>query len=94
MTTALDKAVGRIASYEAGDDLWTIYGDTFEANLSRHYADLRLILNALREQGESLERLASSEAFDMPQAIDGPLAEELRQRLDYARAALTRSEAQ
>ena len=37
----------------------------------------------------ALERLASSEAFDLPQPIDGPLAQELRMRLDYARAALT-----
>ena len=62
--------------------------------------DLRLLLSERAEllatverMRGRLERLASSEAFDLPQAIDGPLAQELRMRLDYARAALTTGEA-
>jgi hypothetical protein len=55
------------------------------AQLDEDYASL---LKAYQEQRRALERLASSEAFDLPQPIDGPLAQELRMRLDYARAAL------
>lgn len=33
-----------------------------------------------------IERLGSSEAFDMPRVIDGPLAPEMRARMDCARA--------
>lgn len=38
----------------------------------------------IRRLRDCLRRLASSEAFDLPQALDGPLAEELKQRMDYA----------
>jgi len=41
------------------------------------------------KDGEALERLASGEAFDLPQVISGPLAEELRMRMDFARARLS-----
>ena len=50
------------------------------------------LLAAVERMRGTIERLASSEAFDVPQAIDGPLAQELRMRLDYARAALTTGE--
>lgn len=50
-----------------------------------------LLATVERMRGK-IERLASSDAFDVPQAIDGPLAQELRMRLDYARAALTTGE--
>lgn len=36
----------------------------------------------------ALERIASSEAFDVPQVIDGPLAEEMRARMTFAAEAL------
>lgn len=36
----------------------------------------------------AIKRLGSSEAFDMPRAIDGPLASEMRARMGYARAFL------
>lgn len=57
-------------------------------------ADLRIILSdydRLSAEVErlrgALDRLASSEAFDVSQVIDGPLAEELRRRMDYAARA-------
>ena len=70
-----------------------------EPRLRTDKADLRLLfseraelLAAVERMRGTIERLASSEAFDVPQAIDGPLAQELRMRLDYARAALTTGE--
>lgn len=41
---------------------------------------------------EALTRLASSEAFDLPQVIDGPLAKEMRMRMDFARQALNQEQ--
>ena len=68
-------------------------GDDASCMVIEYQAALIERLSAEREGLRAkLERLASSEAFDIPQVIDGPLAEELRQRLDYARAALTQGE--
>lgn len=39
----------------------------------------------------ALERLASGEAFDIPQAISGPLADEIIMRMDFAAQALKES---
>lgn len=49
------------------------------------------LIAELKEAREVIARLGSSEAFDMPQAISGPLAGEIRARMDYARAFLARN---
>lgn len=51
----------------------------------------RRLTQAERQRDElrkALERMASSEAFETPRVIDGPLAPEMRARLDYARQAI------
>lgn len=53
------------------------------------------LISAARERDamrEALTRLASSEAFDLPQVIDGPLAKEMRMRMDFARQALNQEQ--
>lgn len=54
-------------------------------------ATIKALIAELKEAREVIARLGSSEAFDMPQAISGPLAGEIRARMDYARAFLARN---
>lgn len=54
-------------------------------------ATAKALIAELKEARAVIDRLASSEAFDMPQAISGPLAAEMRARMDYARAFLARN---
>lgn len=68
-----------------------IQGDGPTARLLREAADM---IAELREARAVIDRLASSEAFDVPQAISGPLAAEMCARMDYARAFLARSTTQ
>lgn len=56
-----------------------------------HAADLRTLLSSEAGLIAAVERLGSGEAFDVPQVIDGPLAEEVRQRMDYARSLHARA---
>jgi len=92
----LAMAVERVtADLTFADKVAARFGGTSNRSMFS-VSDLRLILSRLASQeetiradGECLERLASSEAFDLPQAIDGPLAEEMRMRMDYAAARLS-----
>lgn len=61
-----------------------------------HAADTQRLRQAERQRDKlraALERLASSEAFETPRVIDGPLAPEMRARMSYARQALVNQEA-
>jgi len=101
MTNDLETAVAAVDAFvqrwesrigtgaQTGDTIYCVTVNGFDGEAELRASDLRLILSANREMRAALERLASSEAFDLPQAIDGPLAEEIRMRLDYARSALT-----
>lgn len=81
------------ASWELGQAREKLFAAANPSAILDLITSARSVGGDVVELREALERLASSEAFDIPQAIDGPLAEELRQRLDYARAALSRIEA-
>ena len=52
---------------------------------------IKALIAELKEARAVIDRLASSEAFDVPQAISGPLAAEMRARMDAARAFLARN---
>jgi hypothetical protein len=78
---------------QTGDAIYCVTVTGFDGEAELRASDLRALLLAYQEQRRALERLASSEAFDLPRIIDGPLAQELRMRLDYARAALTGEDA-
>lgn len=54
-------------------------------------ATIKALIAELKEARAVIDRLASSEAFDVPQAVNGPLAAEMRARMDYARAFLARN---
>jgi hypothetical protein len=51
-------------------------------------ADIRAVLEALSRAEGALERLGSTEAFDVARAIDPERDAELLARIDFARAAL------
>lgn len=86
---ALEKLADEATASGGGWECSTEAGSAFiEAT---DPATIKALIAELKEAHSVIERLGASEAFDMPQAISGPLAGEIRARMDYARAFLARN---